>query len=355
MRIVGRYLLARFLASLFFVLVVLVLLVLVVEILLDVEEILEAENGVTTLFLKIGSGYLLQYLLPASALFGGFVALGSAARNRETLALKAGGISPLAATFPIMIAGCLLALGSYLLSDTVVVTASKAFNRIRQKDGADLTLRQGTFWYHSGRYVYNFADRDEDGGRVHDVVVFERDDRHRLVRRISASSATVHEARRWHFEKAVSHRFDPDQPGAPPIVEEAEEIVVELDEQPSAALLKREVAALSSGDLRSHVALRASQGRDVTRGNALLHDRYSEPMAVLLFSLLAIPLGLRVEHTRSLSRGALQAVMVMFVYYSVRQTASTLAAEGVLPAMAPWAAVLLFLAGGATALARIPR
>jgi hypothetical protein len=47
--------------------------------------------------------------------------------------------------------------------------------------------------------------------------------------------------------------------------------------------------------------------------------------------------------------------MVMFVYYSVRQTTSTLAAEGVLPAMAPWAAVLLFLAGGATALARIPR
>ena len=139
------------------------------------------------------------------------------------------------------------------------------------------------------------------------------------------------------------------------MVEKAEEIVVELDEQPSAALLKREVAALSSGDLRGYIALREGQGRDVTRGEALLQDRYSEPIAVLLFSLLAIPLGLRVEQTRALSRGALQAVMIMFLYYSVRQTASTLAAEGILPSFAPWAAVALFLAAGAAALARVPR
>lgn len=355
MRIVGRYLLARFLASLFSVLVVLILLILVVEILLNVDEILEADGGISTLFLKIGSAYLLQYLLPASALFGGFIALGGASRTREIVALKAGGISPLAATFPIAMAGIVLALVSYLLSDTVVVTASKAFNRMTHKGTGDLVLRQGTFWYHSGRYVYNFADRDEDGGRVQDVVVFERDDRHRLVRRISARSASVQEGRRWHFESAMSFRFDPDTPGAPPVVEQAEEIVVELDEQPSAALLKREVAALSSGDLRSYIGLRASQGRNVTRGKALLQDRYSEPMAVLLFSLLAIPLGLRVEQTRSLSRGALQAVVVMFVYYSVRQTASTLAAEGVLPAFAPWAAVALFLALSGVALTRVRR
>lgn len=337
------------------VLLVLVLLVLVVEILLNVEDILEAQDGISTLLLKVGSSYLLQYLLPASALFGGFIALGSAARARETLALKAGGISPLVATLPIMAAGLLLSLLSYVLSDTVVVAASQAFNRLTQRGTGDLTLRQGTFWYHSGRYVYNFADRDEDGGRVHDVVVFERDERHRLVRRISARSATVDEERRWSFQSAVSHRFDPEAPSSPPVVERADEIVVELDEQPSAALLKREVAALSSRDLRTHIAARARQGRSVTRGKALLQARYSESMAVLLFSLLAIPIGLRVEQTRSLSRGALQAVMIMFVYYSVRQTASTLAAEGVVPAVAPWAAVVLFLGAGAAALTRLPR
>ena len=148
MRIVERYLLGRFLVSLFSVLVVLVLLIVVVEILLNVEEMLETD-GVTALFLKIGSTYLLQYLLPASALFGGFIALGSAARSRETVALKAGGISPVAATFPIAMAGIVLALVSYLLSDTVVVAASKAFNHMTQKGTGDLVLRQGTFWYHS--------------------------------------------------------------------------------------------------------------------------------------------------------------------------------------------------------------
>jgi lipopolysaccharide export LptBFGC system permease protein LptF len=76
---------------------------------------------------------------------------------------------------------------------------------------------------------------------------------------------------------------------------------------------------------------------------------------VLLFSLLAIPLGFRVEQTRSLSRGALQAVLILFVYYSARELASTLALEGVLPAAAPWGVLALFGAGGAASFARSPR
>ena len=54
---------------------------------------------------------------------------------------------------------------------------------------------------------------------MHDVVVFVMDDRYRLVRRIRAESATVSQGRRWHFQDATSHRFDPDTPSAPPIVE----------------------------------------------------------------------------------------------------------------------------------------
>jgi lipopolysaccharide export system permease protein len=351
-RILWRYVLTRFLGSLAATLAVLVLLIVVIELMLDLDRIVESESGLAAVFLKIISSYLLQYLLPASALVAAFFSIGTAARSREIIALKAGGVSPLVAVLPILAMGALLAGGSVLLSDTISVTASQALRR-HADDPGDLRLRKGTFWYHSGRFIYNFADGD--ARKMHEVVVFELDDRNRLLRRLAAAEARVVEGRRWLLHAATVHHFDPERPGEPPRVERGAEVSLDLAREPNPALLRKEVAALSVGDLRRLVEERARHGRDTTRASALLHARLSEPLSVLLFSLLAIPLGFRVEQTRSLSRGALQAVLILFVYYSARELASTLALEGVLPAAAPWGVLALFGAGGAASFARSPR
>jgi LPS export ABC transporter permease LptG len=352
-RILWRYVLTRYLRSLFSILLVLILLILVIEILLDVDRIIE--SGISMVVLKILSSYVLQYLLPASALAAAFVSLGSAARAREITAMKAGGVSPLVAIVPILLTAGLLSAVSFVLGDTVVVAASQAFNRDARGNAGDLAVRRGTFWYHKGRYIYNFGDRDPDTSTVYEVTVFELDDRNRLRRRIEAGSARVEDGNRWSFRGAAVHHFDPDRPGEPPGFERADEITLELDEQPSAALLKREVGALSIGDLRTHAALRESRGRDASRAWALLNERFTEPFSVLLFALLAVPLGIRVEQTRSLAMGALHAVLIMFAYYSLRELTSTLALEGVIPASAPWGVVLLFLTVAGVRLARMPR
>jgi lipopolysaccharide export system permease protein len=351
-RILWRYVLTRFLGSLAATLAVLVLLIVVIELMLDLDRIVESESGLAAVFLKIISSYLLQYLLPAAALVAAFFSIGTAARSREIIALKAGGVSPLVAVLPILAMGALLAGGSVLLSDTISVTASQALRR-HADDPGDLRLRKGTFWYHSGRFIYNFADGD--ARKMHEVVVFELDERNRLLRRLAAAEARVVEGRRWLLHAATVHHFDPERPGEPPRVERGVEVSLDLAREPNPALLRKEVAALSVGDLRRLVEERARHGRDTTRASALLHARLSEPLSVLLFSLLAIPLGFRVEQTRSLSRGALQAVLILFVYYSARELASTLALEGVLPAAAPWGVLALFGAGGAASFARSPR
>ena len=351
-RILWRYVSARFLSSLAATLTVLVLLIVVIELMLDLDRIVESKEGLAAVFLKIISSYLLQYLVPAAALVAAFFSIGTAARSREITALKAGGVSPLVALIPILAMGALLAGASVLLLDTVSVTASQALRR-RADDAGDLRLRKGTFWYHSGRFIYNFADGD--ARTLHEVVVFELDERNRLLRRLAADEASVLEGRRWLLHGATIHHFDPDRPGEPPRVERGAEIALDLAREPNPALLRKEVAALSVADLRRLVEDRAQHGRDTTRASALLHTRLSEPMSALLFSLLAIPLGLRVEQTKSLSRGALQAVLLLFLYYLARDTAANLALEGVLPATAPWGVLALFGAGGAASLARSPR
>ena len=354
-RTLWRYLLTRYLLSLVAVLCVLILLVLVIEVLLDVDHIVESEAGLSGVILKLVSSYLLQYLLPSAALVSAFTILAGAARHREVTAMKAGGISPLTAILPLILAAFLLSAASFVASDTLVVTASRAWNRLTNESAGEVAVRRGTFWYHKGHFIYNFADTEAKGTIVHEVTVFELDDQNRLRRRIGAPRATVSEGIRWHFEDATVHLFDPEEPGTPPRVEHGVQVTVALDREPNQALLKQEVAALSVADLRGHVDERLRSGRDVTRASALLHARLSDPLTVLVFALLAIPIGMRVEQTRSLSRGALQVVLIMFVYYSAREAASTLAFEGVAPASAPWIVLALAGALGWLGLARVPR
>ncbi len=55
------------------------------------------------------------------------------------------------------------------------------------------------------------------------------------------------------------------------------------------------------------------------RAEALLHERVAEPLASLVFVVLALPLALRVERTRSLAVPALQGVAAIFLFYMVRE------------------------------------
>ena len=87
-----------------------------------------------------------------------------------------------------------------------------------------------------------------------------------------------------------------------------------------------------------------------------LHTRLTDPASVLLFTLLALPLGLRVEQTRSLSLPACYGVVVIAAFYALHTTGTTLANEGIAPAaLALWATPILFTFGGFWALYRVPR
>ena len=116
-------------------------------------------------------------------------------------------------------------------------------------------------------------------------------------------------------------------------------------------MLRTQIETLPVWDLAT-----IAQGR---RGNpglhALLHQRLTAPLMVLLFALLAVPLGLRVEQTRSLAAPALQGVALLFVFLLAREYATALPTESATVAgLAPWLTVLLFGSWSAYLLYRTP-
>jgi len=355
--VLSRYLLGRFVVTFLGALAGLIVVVSVIELLADFGDVVGSSNG----FLDALIGVILRIphkhlpiLIPASAFAAAYLSVGSAARANEILAMKAGGVSPLRVLVPILLAALLISGLALLVNETLAVRAYEASRRIAGDDqSAEVTFRRGSFWYHSGHTIYNVRDADPGARALLDVAIFEMDDRGRLLRTIQAARATVGEGGRWHLSDAVMRGFDPDDVAAPSEYEHLADAEIDLPDEE--ALLGVRVSALSITELVEYRAEQDPGDTEFVRAEALLHERITRSFASVVFVVLALPLALRVERTRSLAVPALQGVAAIFLFYMINQYGSTLATQGITPAVGTsWGIAAVFLAFGAFQIWRMP-
>ena len=354
--VLSRYLLVRFVTTFLGVLVALIVLISVIELLADFGDVIGSSGGFLdawiAVILRIPDKHL-PTLIPASAFVAAYLSVGTAARGYEILAMKAGGISPLRVLVPLLVAAAVISGLALLLNETVAVRAREASRRL-DNDGGEVTFRRGSFWYHKGHTIYNVRDADPAARALLDIAIFEMDDRGRLLRTIQAARATVGAGGRWHLANAVMRGFDPTDASAPSKYEKLADAEIDLPDEK--ALLDVGVSALSIAELREYLGQQEPGDTESVRAEALLQERVAEPLASLVFVVLALPLALRVERTRSLAVPALQGVAAIFLFYMVRQYGKTLATQGVTSAAwTPWVIVAAFLAVGAWQIWRMPR
>ena len=359
MRILSRRFLASYLGFYAGILVASLLVIAIIEMMVNMERALEFQRGaqgvVTYLLLRLPS-YYLPYLVPVTSFAAAFLAIGLAARAQEILAAKAGGIRPQRIAMPVLCAAALLSAGALLVFETVVRESGSAFAAAKQGDpNARLFSSKGTFWYHHGRFLYNVREADRATRTLHEVRVYERDDDGRLRRSIHAARARIDAQDQWELFDATVRSFDNADVDAAPRVERLERAVLPVASQSDLALLDADASALPLPELRAYVDAMERSGRDTTRYRALFHTRLIEPITVLLFAGLAIPVGLAVERTRSLAVAALHGVALVALYYALQGTAQVLAAGGVAAAVAaPWVLLCAFAAFAAWRLLRVP-
>jgi lipopolysaccharide export system permease protein len=353
--VLSRYLLTRFAVTFASVLAALVVVVGVVELLADFGDVVRSSGGfggaLVFVALRIPSKHL-PLLIPIAAFTSAFLAIGTAARAYEILAMKAGGVSPLRVLVPMLGAAALISGTALLLNETLAVRAHEAERRRTGGGEAELTFRRGSFWYHKGDTIYNVRDADPATRVLRDVAIFELDPRGRLVRSIQAAQATIGADGSWALADAVLRDFDPDDPAAAPRYQRLARTEVDLPEEQ--ALLHAGVEGLSIRELREYRDQSPGDAESL-RAEALLHERVAAPMASLVFVLLAVPLALRVERTRSLAVPALQGVVAVFLFFMVSQYGGTLATQGVTSAATPWVILAGFAAYGAVQWWRAPR
>lgn len=358
MRILSRYILVRFLSWFAMILAVLTTGVLVAEMLLNLDELIAAADGfrgaVEFLAVKF-CAYYLPVLIPIASFAASFLALGLASRWLEVLAAKAGGISPLRVAVPVLAAAAVLSALTLLVNETLVIGSERAWRHRESGSRGKVEYRRGSFWYHSGNLIYNVGDADPQARRLSELRVFELNARGRLVRRIYASSARVDDEG-LHLEDATVFRFDPGSMLEPPKLDWQRELKLELTDNAEPTLFEAEPATLSLPNLWELIADRTRNGDEVPRFRAIFHDRLSSAPIVFLLALLAVPLGLRVEQTKSVAVPALYGVVLLLAFWSLRSTGQLVAPTSASAAVAiPWALVLGFAVYGAWRLARVPR
>ncbi len=357
-RILSRYLVETYLALFAVVLCASVLIIVIVEMLVNLDQIFEAQRGVAGiaryLILRIPA-YYLSDLVPISSFAAAFFACGLAAHWHEVIAMKIGGISPHRAVLPLLCTSLLLSVLAVAVNETLVVGASQAWSRHERGNDGRIDYRRGWFWYHRGRVIYNIRDADRDAQTLQGVTIFELNDQGRLQRTIHAESVQVESPDRWRLHEAVIRTFDLSRPNSAPTLERTAERVLEVADERDLALLDADASALSIRNLSEYIEVRAREGADTSHYRAQLHGRMAAPLTVVLFAFLGIPIGLRVEQTRSLASPALQGVMVVAGFYLVRNVGATLAASGIGSTFIPWLVLAAFGSTGAWFFARVPR
>jgi lipopolysaccharide export system permease protein len=356
-RILSRYFLASYLGLFFLALVFALLLMTVVEMLVNFDEVVEhrekAGGALQYLLVRVPALYF-RYVVPIASFVAAFLCLGLASRTREITAMKTGGIPPARIAVPIACAASILSLATLAANETILLGATREFTRF-ENPGQSLTLRGGTFWYHRGDTFYNVREADREAREMHGVTVYTLDRDGRLQETMSAKTVSVEEDDRWVLHDALIRRFDPADPASSPRLDRVERETVDMAGN-ELELLDAGGATLSVPQLLDVISIRTREDRPAARFSSLLHARLGEPITVLVFALLALPVGLTVERTRSLAISALYGIVLVSAFQASWHIASLLGRsgfEGAAPA--PWGVLAGFGALGVVLLLRSPR
>lgn len=87
---------------------------------------------------------------------------------------------------------------------------------------------------------------------------------------------------------------------------------------------------LTMSELKAQIAIMKSQYADTNKLETELYQRFTVPMASLIFALIGVPLGLQPTRTPS-SMGFALSVVIIFLYYAVMTLANAIARSGAIP------------------------
>jgi len=297
--------------------------------------------------------YVVVFVIPMALLLGTLLTIQRLSGESEITAMKAGGITFTRVIAPLLAAGFLMSLVTFVLQEAIVPYANDQKARIEDQaikhaNVYNRDLYVTTALPGGGRQV-SFAGGVAPGsGKLLRVTVIQYDQSGNPRQIVFADEADFQNDR-WTLQNASIYRFDSNGDVlAEPHVAQTD---VQIGEKP-ADIIKR-VAHDNPEDMsRSQVREIITSGQltpvELRKYVYSYQEKLARPFACFVFTLIAVPFGLRSPRGGgSMGMGFGLAVLIVFIYY-ITFSIFTAVGEAFMPlaALAAWMPNIIFTAIG---------
>ncbi|MBV8579139.1 MAG: LptF/LptG family permease [Candidatus Eremiobacteraeota bacterium] len=305
--------------------------------------------------------YYLLLVIPMAMLLGTLLAMQRLSSESEITAMKAGGISLSRIVAPLLIVGIVVSVVSLAIQELFVPFANDKAAYVRQQaiehvSPASSNLQAVTPLPGGGKQITIAGGLDVATQTLLGVTVIRYDAAQKPVDFVVADRAR-YVAPTWTFENSTTYHFNPD---GSTVTQTAPTLVVDIGERPN-QIAKQSINITNPEDLsRAEIRERLQSGQlspqQQLTFTATYASKLARPFAAFVFTLIAVPFGLRPVRGGGTGLGFGLAVAIVFVYYVISTiflTVGSMAAG--LAGPAAWAPNVIFTVIGAWLLRRASR
>ncbi|MGI9419623.1 MAG: LptF/LptG family permease, partial [Geminicoccaceae bacterium] len=355
--ILGRYLSAMFLGQLALILISAVALLQLFDVMSVADDLLKDLGGGFDVIIRyslLRLPVLVTFLLPFSVLIAALMTFGRLHRHSELVAIQALGMpfhKLLLLLLPVML---VVAFLHFLISDQLTPRANRALadwqtaSETRKPD--DIAL-----WLRDGNHLVSIGVIGEDGRRLEDLVIFERDGNGNLTVQRKAAAAVFDDDGWWlTMIEDLAIRPNAEHPAA--IIERERwqtgirpNLVKDLAAPPNALSISRMRRILDHPEIGS---------RPMHVYETWLHKSFALPLASLFMVALATASVRGLQRQGGVVLNALVGFGGAFLYFVIDGVLQALGEAGsVRPALAAWLplAFLALISAAVVAWVTMPR
>jgi LPS export ABC transporter permease LptG len=346
-RLLDRYVGGRYGRTLMLTFVTLILLVYVFTFLDMSDKIFKGKAGIWTFvrFLWFSTPQYTVLVIPFATLLATLATMGGLTRTNELTIMRASGVSLYRTALPLLLGACLLSIALFALDERVLAASNLEAVRlddlIRDRPSHTLDARNQNWQADQPRgRIYHYAAFDDRRRALLGLSIFEfTTSPYRLVSHTYANRV-VHNGTGWQAEDGWTQTFQGTEEGVRTTLKK-----VPLDLPPIEDFRGARVdpTRLSFRELLAYNRKLGAAGFNVREHEVNLHRKIALPVAAVVLTLLAVPLGmLSGRHGALYGMGI--AIALAVVYFLVQTLFTAAGAAAILPTpLAAWAANILFL------------
>ena len=337
MKIISRYVLFEFIKLVLLSIITLITLFVVINFFETIDEFIinHVPPSVCFRLYLFMLPQIFFLMAPNSILLATIVCISTLSRNHELTAMRAGGISLLSITTPILLVSLFITLIAIVSNEFITPFTNRKANYIQnieiRKGKPRSIIQKNKIWYHSkNSTIWNIEYLNPRTKTFKGVHIFFYESGNSLSLRLDASTA-IYDGKYWIFEEAYIRNFNDLNSPESSYFKRAK---YQFSEKPEDFFrIERKQNEMSLRHIHQYRQKLRNEGLDPTRYDVDFHYKISYPFICLIMPLIGIPFSLRPSRAGGMVFSCGLSIVVGFAYYYLFSMTISIGHGAALP---PW-------------------